>query len=56
MTRNEWPKRTLGVDTFYADFWNQFPDANLLKGTFANGDTQLSVEQLQPGVRPCNRR
>jgi len=43
-------------DTFYADFWNQFPDANLLKGTFANGDMQLSVEQLQPGVGPCNRR
>lgn len=43
-------------DTFYADFWNQFPDANLLKGTFANGDSQLSVEQLQPGVGPCNRR
>ena len=43
-------------DTFYADFWNQFPDANLLKGTFAGGDAQLSVEQLQPGAGPCNRR
>jgi len=43
-------------DTFYADFWSQFPDANLLKGTFANGDAQLSVEQLQPGAGPCIRR
>jgi hypothetical protein len=43
-------------DTFYADFWNQFADANLLKGTFASGDTRLSIEQLQPGAGPCNRR
>ena len=43
-------------DTFYADFGNQFPDFNLLKGTFENGDLQLSVEQLQPSVGPCNRR
>lgn len=43
-------------DTFYADFWNQFPDVNLLKGTFANGDTRLSVEQLQPSAGSCTRR
>jgi hypothetical protein len=43
-------------DTFYADFGNQFPDYNLFKGSFASADQQLSVEQLQPGVGPCNRR
>ena len=43
-------------NTFYADFWSQFPDSNLLKGSFANGDAQLSIEQLQPGAGPCNRR
>jgi hypothetical protein len=43
-------------NTFYADFGNQFNDYNLLKGTFANADTQVSVEQLEPGRGPCNRR
>jgi len=43
-------------DTFYADFGNQFADYNLLKGTFANGDMQVSVEQLEPSRGPCNRR
>lgn len=43
-------------DTFYADFGNQFGDANLLKGTFVNADAQLSVEQLEPAAGPCNRR
>lgn len=43
-------------NTFYADFGGQFPDHNLLKGSFANNDQQLSVEQLEPGRGPCNRR
>lgn len=43
-------------NTFYADFGSQFPDHNLLKGSFANGDQQLSVEQLQPAAGACNRR
>ncbi|MFM9888418.1 MAG: hypothetical protein ACKVQT_35790 [Burkholderiales bacterium] len=43
-------------NTFYADFWNNFADVNLLKGTFLNGDSQLSVEQLKPEVGPCNKR
>jgi hypothetical protein len=43
-------------DTFYADFWSQFGDVNLLKGTFLNGDSQIRVEQLSPSVGPCNRR
>ncbi|HEX6706525.1 MAG TPA: hypothetical protein VF169_17330 [Albitalea sp.] len=43
-------------NTFYADYGSQFPDYNLLKGTFANGDQQVSVEQLEPGKGPCNRR
>lgn len=47
--------RRLG-NTFYADFGSQFPDHNLLKGSFGNADQQLSVEQLEPGAGPCNRR
>ncbi|MCG3116239.1 MAG: hypothetical protein LLH30_11210 [Candidatus Manganitrophus sp. SA1] len=43
-------------DTFYADFGNQFDDHNLLKGTFANGDQKISIEQLEPSAGPCNRR
>jgi hypothetical protein len=43
-------------DTFYADFGAQFPDANLLKGSFRNGDQQLLVEQLEPSAGPCTRR
>jgi hypothetical protein len=43
-------------DTFYADFANQFDDVNLLKGSFANADQQISVEQLEPSAGPCNRR
>jgi len=43
-------------DTFYADFGNQFGDHNLLKGSFANGDMQVSVQQLSPGSGACNRR
>jgi hypothetical protein len=43
-------------NTFYADFGSQFPDHNLLKGSFANGDQQVSVEQLEPARGPCNRR
>jgi hypothetical protein len=43
-------------NTFYADFGNQFGDHNLLKGSFANGDPQMSVEQLSPGSGACNRR
>jgi len=42
-------------DAFYADFGNQFNDVNLLKGSFANGDQQLSVEQLEPSAGPCIR-
>lgn len=47
--------RRLG-DTFYADFGGAFADVNLLKGRFLNADRQLSVEQLEPGAGPCNRR
>ena len=43
-------------DTFYADFGNQFGDYNLLKGSFANADMQVSVEQLEPARGACNRR
>jgi hypothetical protein len=43
-------------NTYYADFGNQFPDANLLKGSFANADQQMSVEQLEPTAGPCTRR
>jgi len=43
-------------DTFYADFGNQFADYNLLKGSFANSDMQMSVDQLEPARGPCNRR
>lgn len=43
-------------DTFYADFGNQFPDFNLLKGSFGAADTQLSVEQLSPASGACRRR
>ncbi len=43
-------------DTFYADFGNQFPDHNLLKGRFLAGDAQLSVDQLEPAAGACNRR
>ena len=43
-------------NTFYADFGTQFGDHNLLKGAFANGDMQMSVEQLSPGSGACNRR
>jgi hypothetical protein len=43
-------------NTFYAAFGNQFPDHNLLKGTFANTDQQVSVEQLEPAAGACNRR
>jgi hypothetical protein len=43
-------------DTFYADFGNQFPDHNLLKGSFSANDAQLLVEQLQPSAGACTRR
>ena len=43
-------------NTFYADFGNQFGDHNLLKGTFANADMQVSIEQLEPARGACNRR
>lgn len=43
-------------DTFYADFGNQFPDHNLLKGQFRNGDAQLVVDQLEPTAGACRRR
>jgi hypothetical protein len=43
-------------NTFYADFWNSFADVNLLKGTFLNSDSQLSVEQLKPEAGACNKR
>jgi hypothetical protein len=43
-------------DTFYADFGPQFADFSLLKGSFANGDQQLSVQQLQPAAGACMRR
>jgi hypothetical protein len=43
-------------DTFYADYGGQFPDFNLLKGTFSNGDQQISVDQLEPASGVCNRR
>lgn len=43
-------------NTFYADFGNQFSDHNLLKGSFANADQQVSVEQLEPSAGPCTRR
>ena len=43
-------------NTFYADFGSQFPDHNLLKGSFGAGDQQMSVEQLEPAAGPCNRR
>jgi hypothetical protein len=43
-------------DTFYADFGNQFPDLNLLKGSFGNADRTLGVEQLEPAAGPCNLR
>jgi hypothetical protein len=43
-------------NTFYADFGSQFPDANLLKGSFAAGDQQISVDQLEPAAGPCTRR
>jgi hypothetical protein len=42
--------------TFYADFGGRFGDYNLLKGTFANGDQQLTVEQLHPEAGACTRR
>ena len=43
-------------DTFYADFGNQFPDVNLLKGSFSSADQLISVEQLEPAAGPCRRR
>ncbi len=43
-------------NTFYADFGNQFGDHNLLMGTFASADQQMSVEQLDPARGLCNRR
>jgi len=43
-------------DTFYADFGNQFPDVNLLKGRFLAGDQSIEVEQLEPAAGPCRRR
>jgi len=43
-------------NTFYADFGNQFGDHNLLKGSFANADMQVSIEQLEPARGACNRR
>lgn len=43
-------------DTFYAHFGSQFPDVNLLKGSFAAGDQQLRVEQLEPAAGACTRR
>jgi len=43
-------------NTFYADFANQFPDHNLLKGSLINNDQQMTIEQLQPGAGPCTRR
>jgi hypothetical protein len=55
VTRGHGIFRRVG-NTFYADFGGQFPDNNLLKGSFLNGETQLSVEQLQPGAGPCSRR
>ena len=55
ITRGYGIHRRVG-NTFYADFWNAFADVNLLKGTFLNGDSQISVEQLKPEVGPCNRR
>jgi len=55
VTRGQGIYRRVG-DTFYADFGGQFPDYNLLKGSFAANDQQLSVEQLQPGAGPCTRR
>jgi len=60
-TNNPTVRRAYGIyrrvgDTFYADFGAQFPDFNLLKGTFAANDQQLSVEQLDPGAGACTRR
>jgi len=43
-------------DRFYADFGGQFPDHNLLKGRFENGDAQIVVDQLEPGAGACGRR
>ena len=43
-------------DTFYADFEPQFPDFDLLKGSFQAGDSRISVEQLQPSAGACTRR
>lgn len=43
-------------NSFYADYGAQFPDFNLLKGSFAGNDQQLSVDQLQPSAGPCTRR
>lgn len=43
-------------DVFYADFGSQFSDHNLLKGRFAGGEAQLTVEQLDPAAGPCTRR
>jgi hypothetical protein len=35
---------------------DQFADYNLLKGSFANSDMQITVDQLEPARGPCNRR
>jgi hypothetical protein len=43
-------------NTFYADFGGQFNDVNLLKGSFTNGDQQMSIDQLEPQSGPCTRR
>jgi hypothetical protein len=43
-------------ELFYADFGNQFSDHNQIKGRFAAGDAQLTVEQLEPAAGACTRR
>lgn len=55
ITRGYGIYRRLG-NTFYADFGDQFDDYNLLKGSFANGDQQITVDQLEPSAGPCNIR
>lgn len=40
-------------DDFYVYFNNLFDDANILKGRFINGDTEISINQLEPDKGNC---
>ncbi len=52
ITRGNGIYRRLG-NTFYGGFANVFDDVNLLKGSFANSDNEISVEQFDPTAGNC---